>query len=121
MDKKKTQMEKVDKMITSDFEKAITPKVVEKPDDMFLFQCSKCGNVHFRHAGYVEMLLPFIRADKEKKVSKDSYGVHVCTKCRQCFVWYNERMRDITKLIDLKAWEKAEVDLHRATGPGGEC
>jgi hypothetical protein len=30
-------------------------------------------------------------------------------------------MRDITKLIDLKAWEKAEKDLHTSTGPGGQC
>lgn len=104
-----------------DFERAVMPTVVKDPDEMFLFQCSGCGNVHFRHAGYVEMLMPFIRADKEKKVSKDSYSVHVCTKCRQCFVWYGEKMRDITALIDLEAWEKAEVELHAATGPGGQC
>lgn len=104
-----------------EFEKAITPEVIDRPGDMFLFQCSKCKNVHFRHAGYVEMLMPFIRADKEKKVSKDSYSVHVCTKCKRCYVWYNEQMRDVTKLIDLKAWEKIEKELHLATGPGGQC
>ena len=115
------QMEKADQEMTNAFVKAITPEVMDTTDDMFLFKCSECGNVHFRHAGYVEMLLPYIRSDKEKKVDKTSYGVHVCTKCRQCFVWYNDRMRDVTKLIDLEAWQKAEADLHRATGPGGEC
>lgn len=106
---------------TGEFEKCVNPQIVKKPDELFLFQCSGCGNVHFRHAGYVEMLMPFMRADKEKKVGKDSYSVHVCTKCRKCFIWYNERMRDVTELIDLAAWEKAERELNKATGPGGEC
>lgn len=104
-----------------DFEKAVTPKVLEGPEEMFLFQCTECGGVHFRHAGYIETLLPYVRADKQAKVDSGSYQVKVCVKCRRCFVWYNEQMYDVTDLIDLDAWEKAEKDLHKATGPGGEC
>lgn len=112
---------KLEKLDSSDFEKCIKPQVIEEKDELFMFQCSGCQNIHFRHAGYIEMLMPFIRSDGEKKISKDGYQVHVCTKCRKCFIWLNERMRDVTNLIDLKAWEKAEKDLNRATGPGGEC
>jgi len=107
--------------ITGDFEKCIDPHVLEDPSELFMFQCSGCRNVHFRHAGYIEVLMPFMRANREKKVSKDSYSVHVCTKCRKCFIWVNERMRDVTNLIDLEAWVKLEQELHKATGPGGQC
>jgi len=66
-------------------------------------------------------LLPFVRADKTKSVQTDSFDVKVCTHCRRCFIWYNEQMHDVTGLIDLGAWEKAERELHNATGPGGQC
>jgi hypothetical protein len=102
------------------FAELVKPKVLQKPDEMFLFRCS-CGNAHFRHAGYVETLMPFARADGEEKVSKDSNTVNVCTTCRNCYVWYNEAMYDVTAFVDLEAWEKAERELHAATGPGGQC
>lgn len=109
------------KELSGEFSKAVEPVVIDNATELCMFRCTGCENVHFRHAGYLEMLMPFMRSDGEKKVSKDSYQVHVCTKCRKCYIWLNERFRDVTKLIDLKAWEKAEQDLHRATGPGGEC
>lgn len=28
---------------------------------------------------------------------------------------------DVTDKIDMDAWDKAERELHRATGPGGQC
>jgi hypothetical protein len=107
--------------MTNAFAQAVIPEKITKPSDMFLFQCPKCKNVHFRHAGYVEALMSFVRADKEKNVANDSLTVMVCTKCKACYLWYNEKMKDITSLIDLEAWEKTEKDLHAATGPGGEC
>lgn len=107
--------------LANEFQKAVTPEKVSDPEQMFLFKCPECGNVHFRHAGYVETLMPFIRADRQKTVSCESFGVRVCTKCRHCYVWYNEQMRDVTDLIDLNAWEKTEKEMQKATGPGGEC
>jgi hypothetical protein len=65
--------------------------------------------------------MPFVLADKQKKVAEDSYNVKVCTKCKKCYIWYSEQMYDVTKLIDLKAWEKVEKEMHVATGPGGDC
>ena len=107
--------------ITKDdaFQKKVTAKVLDTSEDMFLFKCSDCGNIHFRHAGYIESLIPFIKADREKSVCRDSLCVMICTKCKNCFVWYNEQMHDVTKLIDLEAWEKTERELHEALGPGG--
>lgn len=105
-----------------DFTKKVTPKPVSSPKDMFLFCCpDPCGNVHLRHAGYVQMLLPLVQADGQKRVAQDSYSVQVCTKCKKCFVWYDGQVYDITELIDLKAWEKTEKAMHAATGPGGDC
>lgn len=100
------------------FVERVTP--ITPGDDVFLFKCS-CGNVHFRHAGYVKSMLPFMRAGNEKRVSVENMQVHVCTKCRNCYVWINEQMYDVTNQIDLKAWEKLEQEQHKATGPGGEC
>ena len=104
-----------------EFAELVAPIKVTDDKGLFLFRCGKCQNQHFRHAGYVEMLMPFIRPDKEKKVDKTSYCVMVCTKCRTCYIWLNEKMYDITALIDLEAWAKAERELQAATGPGGQC
>lgn len=104
-----------------EFAKKIKPKQVLDGSELFLFQCPDCGGFHFRHAGYVEVLMPFVRADKTAEVSKDSFEVNVCVKCRRSFIWYNEQMYEITNIIDIKAWAKAEKELNEATGPGGEC
>ena len=45
----------------------------------------------------------------------------VCVKCRKSFIWYNEQMYEVTDIIDIEAWAKAERELNEATGPGGEC
>lgn len=103
------------------FSKFVTPKPVTNSEDLFLFKCSKCGNVHFRHAGYVEMLVPFIRADKQERVDASSSQVKVCTKCKSAFLWYNEQMYDVSSLIDVEAWAKTEREMQQATGPGGDC
>lgn len=100
------------------FVERITPK--ELPKNVFLFKCS-CGGEHFRHAGYISTLVPFLRSGGEKRIGLDDYQTKVCVKCRKCYAWINEQMYDVTEHIDLEAWQKAEVELNKATGPGGEC
>ncbi len=95
-------------------------KKIKSVDELFLFKC-ECENIHMRHSGYVEMLMPYIQADKEKKVTKDSHQVMICTNCKKCYIWYSAQMYDITNFIDLEAWDKTEKDMYRATGPGGDC
>ncbi len=99
-------------MSVSDFTKKVTPVNVKDGNELFLFKCAGCGGLHFRHAGYVEMVMPYMRADKTKNVSTDSYSVKVCVACRKCYIWVNDQVYDITEHIDLKAW---------AVGPGGNC
>lgn len=108
-------------MTQSDFDKKVKPKQVKDPKDLFMFQCPKCKGVHFRHAGYVELMMPFIRADKTKNVASSSEDVKVCVKCFRCYVWFNEQMYEVTNLIDIEAWVKAEAKLNKMTGPGGQC
>lgn len=92
-------------------------------DRLFLFKCSddKCKNIHFRHAGYVEALMPLIQADQKTRIAHHSHQVLVCTKCRKSYIWYDERMYDLSEQIDMNAWAKAEKELHKATGDGGQC
>lgn len=106
---------------SDEFAESITPKKIKDSSDLFLFRCPECKGVHFRHAGYLETMMPFIRADKQKRVDTYDNKVMVCVKCRKCYIWCNEQAYDVSTLIDLEAWEKAERELNRATGPGGEC
>lgn len=103
------------------FEKFVTPKPTGEGSGVFLFECKGCKGVHYRHAGYVKSMLPFMRAGGEKRLSVDDLQVMVCVKCRRCYVWLNEQMYDVTDRIDLAAWEAFEREAHRATGPGGQC
>jgi len=101
------------------FAERVTPK---KPgEDVFFFKCAKCGGSHFRHAGYVETMVPFIRSGNDKRVSVESHAVKLCVKCKSAFIWLNEQMFDVTEQVDLEAWEKTEKEAHKATGPGGQC
>ena len=105
--------------LTDEFKDKITPKNADA-ETLFLFKCT-CGGVHYRHAGYVEALMPFVRADGTKNVGNESYHVMVCVACRRSYIWLNEQMYEVTDMIDLEAWAKAEKELHEATGPGGQC
>ena len=116
--KKKVQKDLIS-VQESEFSEMTKAKKFED-DEMFFFKC-ECGNIHMRHAGYIETLVPFIKANKQKEVNKTSYQVHVCTKCRKSYIWYDSQMYDVSDKIDIKAWQKAEVELNEATGPGGEC
>lgn len=102
------------------FIEKVTPKSPEEAG-VFLFKCLGCQGVHFRHAGYVTSLVPLMRAGQDKTVVTHDYQVMVCVKCRRSFSWINEQVYELTSQIDLSAWEKSEKDLHKATGPGGQC
>jgi hypothetical protein len=100
------------------FAECVTPK--ETPESVFFFKCI-CGAIHYRHAGYVKTMSPFMRSGGEKKISINDQQVMVCVKCRKSYAWINEQMYDISDKIDVQAWEKAEREMQAATGPGGEC
>lgn len=99
------------------------PIKVEKHDDLLMFVCPtpECKNIHFRHAGYIELQVPHLTADRKEKLATDSIAVRVCTKCKSCFIWFGMKCYDVTKLIDLEAWDKTEREMQHATGPGGQC
>jgi len=101
------------------FVECVTAK--EPPDSVFFFECKACKSIHYRHAGYVKTMAPFMRSGGEKKVSVNDYQVMVCVKCKKCYAWINEQMYDITDKIDIKAWEKTEQEMQAMTGPGGDC
>lgn len=103
------------------FAERVTPQAMTEANGVFLFECKGCGGAHFRHAGYVQTMLPFLRPGGEKRINVDNLQVMVCVKCRKCYVWLNEQMYDVSDRIDLKAWETFEREAHRATGPGGQC
>lgn len=106
---------------TSELEACVKPKIVTKAEDLFMFKCA-CGGVHFRHAGYIETVMPFMRGDdKKSRIAPEPLAVKVCVRCRNCYVWFGEHFHDVTKVIDLNAWEKTEKEMQKATGPGGQC
>ena len=100
------------------FKERVTAK---SPNDLHIFKCAKCGKAHFRHAGYIQTMLPFMRAGNEKRISLEREQVMVCISCKKCYIWVNEQMYDVTDMIDLQAWDKSEKEMHKATGPGGQC
>ncbi|MFL6229320.1 MAG: hypothetical protein ACJ741_11125 [Pyrinomonadaceae bacterium] len=101
------------------FVERVTPK---KPTaDVFFFECATCKGSHFRHAGYAEIMLPFLKPGGEKRVEMVSEPVKICVKCKAAYVWVAGQMYDVTDKIDLAAWEKTEKEAHAATGPGGQC
>jgi hypothetical protein len=101
------------------FREKITPKEIDDKK-VFLYRC-KCGGQHFRHAGYVKVMMPFIETGGEKRMTNEHVQVMVCVACRSSCIWVNGQMYDVSDRVDLEAWEKAEKELHKATGPGGEC
>lgn len=106
------------------FEEASRPKGLEEEPDktkrLLFFKCT-CGKAHFRHAGYLQTMMPLMRPGQGAKINTESLAVNVCVACRKSYVFSWEQMYDVTDQIDVKAWEKAEKELQAATGPGGEC
>ena len=101
------------------FVERIVPK--QTADAVFLFECPSCDGKHFRHAGYLIVLLPFLRSGNEKRMQADNEQVMICVKCRKAYIWEAEQMYDVSEHVDVEAWEKAERELQKATGPGGQC
>ena len=103
------------------FREKVIPKEVDDKK-LFIYKCPEpCGNSHFRHAGYLRVLLPYIEPGGDHRMSCDPHQVMVCTTCRKSTIWVNGQMYDVSDRVDLKAWEKSEKELHAATGPGGQC
>jgi len=100
------------------FVERVTPK--KPPENVHFFKCT-CGSIHYRHAGYVKTMDPFMRSGGEKRVHVADRQVMVCVNCKNAYIWENEQMYDITDQIDLKAWERTEKEAQAATGPGGQC
>lgn len=102
------------------FAERLEPKAATEANGIFLLKCT-CGGKHFRHAGYVEVVLPFMRPGAEKRVELMSNPVKVCVACKKAWVWLNEQLYDVSDQIDLGAWMRTEQQAHQATGPGGQC
>lgn len=89
--------------------------------DIFVIKCPKCSGVHFRHAGYIEASIPFVSPKSGESLAVDSLPVKICVSCKSAHVIHQDKIIDVTKHIDLNAWEKTEKEAHKATGPGGQC
>lgn len=100
------------------FKERVTPASTEA---LAMLKCPDCGGVHFRHAGYINLMLPFMRSGGEKRVDLHEVRVMICVSCKRSHVWANEQLYDVTEHVDLTAWVKTEREAHRATGPGGQC
>ena len=85
-----------------------------------IFLTCKCGKKHFRHTGYLETIVPFVSGDGGK-ICSDTHPVKTCCSCRKSYVAIGSKVYDVTKEVDMKAWEKFEKEAHKSTGPGGEC
>lgn len=101
------------------FAELVTHK--DPPETMHFMHCPKCDGVHYRHAGYVNIMLPFLKAGGDKRVALEEQRVLICVACRASFIWANEQAYSMDQHIDVAAWEKSEKEAHKATGPGGQC
>jgi hypothetical protein len=69
----------------------------------------------------MRIMLPYIKAGGEKRITAEPYQVMVCVKCKKASIWVDDQMYDVTDRVDLQAWAKTEKEAHAATGPGGNC
>lgn len=88
---------------------------------LFLLHCPNCDSIHFRHAGYVEVVVPYTEKENEVKTITASQPVKMCVECKHSFFQNDGRLYDVTNKIDLNAWETTEKMMHKVTGPGGQC
>jgi hypothetical protein len=108
------------KELLADLVQMCAVKTLEDADAYF-FRCPSCKGLHFRHAGYLQTLFPYASPKEGMGVASDSKHVMVCVKCKSSYVAMDGKIINVTKHIDLEAWEEFEVEAERATGPGGEC
>ncbi len=116
-----TKQKELVRPMNGGFIKRIITKPAAESEGVYLFMCEECGGYHFRHAGYIKTMIPFMRSGGEKRVNVESVQVMVCVKCKSSYAWINEQMYNLSDKIDIEAWSKAEAELNKATGPGGEC
>ena len=96
------------------------PDAAQDDDQARRFECPWCGNPVSTFAGYIEMPPSRVEADKESKVSRHSAKVKICTKCGCHYVRHRGQTRDVTKLIELRAWADTQKNLRDTTqGQGG--
>ncbi len=117
---KKVAVTKSSSALSSIFDSTSFTKKLED-EDLFVFNCTNCGGIHFRHAGYIESMLPYVNPNEGAKVASESHPVKVCVSCKSSFIQTNGKFIDVTDKIDLEAWKKTEIEAADATGPGGEC
>ena len=74
-----------------------------------MIKCPGCGHRHFRHAGYIETITPFVEAGGAGRAINDSHPVKICVKCKKAYAAIgSEHMYDVSKYVDVKAWEETE-------------
>lgn len=100
------------------FKEKVTP--ISPEEKLFIYKC-ECGHGHFRHAGYMRIMMPYLKTGAEKSMTCEPYQVMICVKCKKATIWVDSQMYDVTDRVDLKAWEKTEREAQAATGPGGQC
>lgn len=104
------------------FDPTGTVKDIDSATLDFLLACPKCGGYHSRHAGYFTTKSAYKNVDERAgSTFTTAVPVHICVKCKTPIASLGGVMYDVSKYVDLKAWEKTEKEAHAATGPGGQC
>jgi predicted RNA-binding Zn-ribbon protein involved in translation (DUF1610 family) len=94
---------------------------VKSSEHLMAFKCPECGSYHFRHAGYMKAVIPFIKPEGSPTAILETHQVMVCISCKKSYLFMSDKAVDVSDKIDLDAWKRSEEELHAATGPGGEC
>lgn len=103
-------------------DKFMTHEFVEEADTdkLQLMGCPSCGHMHFRHAGYVLPLTPYVEKG-ESKMMTEQVPVYICIKCKTSLTAIGGKLHNMSKVVDVASWEKTEVEAHKKTGPGSQC
>lgn len=104
------------------FDPTGTVKDIDSATLDFLLACPKCGGYHSRHAGYFTTKSAYKNVEERGgSTFTTTVPVHICIKCKTPIASLGGVMYDVSKYVDLNAWEKTEKEAHAATGPGGQC
>jgi len=99
--------------------------IVKKMDSetlAFLLACPVCGGYHSRHAGYFTTKSAYKNADERAgSTFTTNIPVHICVNCKTPIASIGGVVYDVSKHVDVKAWEKTEKQAYKTTGPGGQC
>lgn len=95
-----------------------------------LIKCpgSKCGSIHFRHAGNVLATRNYERVDKivedpedEVNQQSQSFLVYVCIGCGKPYVKIYDKLYDATEYIDMKRFDAVNTALKEDTKTDPHC